>query len=124
MTANELIQKRNKIAAEIAAIENNISENNKAVLFSEILNLRDGVGDNFIEEDDHAEARYYSSIPGVKNIRFGRHDHEDKTTLVLVKIESPAGKLLLAEDDPFLLDGSKYRLGFISSKYATDEVDY
>ncbi len=111
----ELIEKKNKIEAQIWAIEKGITIKNEVILYEEISNLIDGVGEGFVPEDYYANSRYYSSIPGVKNIRF----HTD--TEILVKIVSPIGMFI-----PYTLNvrGVEYRISIsFSSKYR-EGIDY
>jgi len=113
---NSLKSKINKLQGEIAAIESKQTSTNLKMLVEEVLNLRDGVGEGFVDGDHYAPSRYYSSIPGVKNIRF------DSDGSVLAKIESPKGRLLPKRIN---LGGSEDVLVWIilSDAY-TEEIDY
>ena len=64
------------IQCEINALEakkwtliNNYAIANGAKLFEEVLNCYNSCGKGFVQGDYYAPSRYYSEIPGVKNIR-------------------------------------------------------
>ena len=84
---NILLQRRNEIDAEIAAIENNMVAENAITLVKEILNLLSGVGEGYVPGDCYAPDRYYSKIEGVKNLRLIDGG-------IYVKVTAPSGYLL------------------------------
>jgi predicted RNA-binding protein with PUA domain len=83
----ELKEEKNLIEAQIAAIEKEITDKNYILFMEELLNLADGVGEGFVEGDYYAEKRYYSKIPGVKNIRY-------ISDYIRVKVTDDSGYLL------------------------------
>lgn len=111
---NILIQRKNEIEAAIAAIENNIKENNGVILIKEVLNLLSGVGDGYIAKDYYASARYYSNIKGVKNIRL--IDEE-----LWVKVTTPRGYLL---PEKIKIRNIEYRVICSQSTKYNNEIDY
>lgn len=82
----------NKLLGEIHQIEESMITSNSGKFEEEVRNLLDGVGKGFVGGDYYAPTRYYSSIPGVKNIRF--HRSYDDVVTVEVKITSPKGRLI------------------------------
>ena len=101
---NELLKERNFIDAQIAAIESGITSENEVIFISEVLNLLDGVGENFVSGDYYAPDRMYSNIKGVKNIRL--IDRE-----IYVKVTAPSGYLL---PDSLRIRGNAYVVRFES----------
>lgn len=114
---NELMEKRNKIDAEIQCIENKITDQNTGILIQEVMNFLDGVTNNYAEEDGYTDSRYYSSIPGVKNIRLMRNDHDTLD----VKLYSTKGNLLPKE---ITLRGRAFKIKTTWSRNYSDAVDY
>ena len=72
MTINEKVALKNKLESEIEAFFQKVADKNTIILVEEVKNLLDGVGEGFVEGDYYAPNRYYSKIPGVKNIRIIR----------------------------------------------------
>ncbi|MBQ2174386.1 MAG: hypothetical protein II453_04720 [Alphaproteobacteria bacterium] len=114
-TVSEMKQEINRLYGEIAAVENEIINTNTATFVAEVRNLLDGVGEGFVERDYYADARYYSIILGVKNIRINTEDS------ILVKIESASGYLLPKE---IVIDGKIYNVAFVQSKNYIERLDY
>jgi len=115
MKVNELMAQRNAIEAKISAIEAEIRNENDLLLIEEVANLLDGVGPGFVSEDDYASDRYFSRIPGVKNVRrYGE-------AAVLVKVTSPAGELL---PETLPLRGREVKVFICRSRNYSGEVDY
>ena len=111
---NILLQRRNEIDAEIAAIENNMVAENGVVLIKEVLNLLAGVGDGYVAGDDYAPERYYSQIKGVKNIRIIDGG-------IYVKVTAPSGYLLPSS---VRIEGNTYVVRFSKSIAYFTAMDY
>ncbi len=120
---NEMKAEINRLHAEIYCVEKKMKEKNMPILIQEILNLREGVGEGYVDGDYYAPSRYYSRIEGVKNIRFGK---EGGVMGVEIKCRSRKG---IASVPPvgfvLTIKGQKYRITdiYFSSK-ATEEIDY
>ena len=114
---NELKARLHELTAQIWAVENEIQDENSKLLFEEVLNLLNGVGDGFREGDYYAPSRYYSSIRGVKNIRI----REGFPNTIFVKVVSPRGYLLPKK---IKIGGTLYKIEFWKSKNFSEEVDY
>ena len=83
----------------------------------EVKNLIDGVGEGFVEGDYYAPDRYYSKIPGVKNIRIKRGFTTPATIFVKLYFYVPLPKKIT-------LFGEEYQVEtFESSKYS-DKLYY
>lgn len=115
-TVNNLISQRNAIEAEIASIELGIMDSNTKDLIYEALCFMDKVGDGYISADYYASARYYSRIPGVKNLGI---NYQEK--FIWVKVYSPKGKLLPKN---VTLRGIEYAVSVFESSKFKDEIDY
>lgn len=113
-TVNELIQKRNEIEAAIMELHQNFITCNFRQFFIEVLNLMNGVGDRFVAGDYYAPDRYYSQIPGIKNIRIC----DDK---IVVKVISPKGKLI---PNKVVMNDAAYAVKFVYSNNYNPLVDY
>lgn len=114
-TVAELQTEINKLYGEIAVIEQEKLSTNIGMFVEEVRNLLCGVGEGFVEGDYYATTRYYSSIPGVKNIRM-----VDECN-ILVKVGSPSGYLLPNNID---IDGKNYSIAFTESKKYREKIDY
>lgn len=79
-TRNEIMAAINKLTAQLAAIKEENVRRNTIILHEELLNLQQGVGEGFVSGDYYALDRYYSRIPGVKNIRIDRDMLQVKIT--------------------------------------------
>jgi len=107
MTINEKTALRNKLEAEIEAFFNQVSDKNSIILVEEVKNLIDRVGEGFVQGDYYAPDRYYSRIPGVKNIRIRR------PATISVKLYS-----YVPLPEKITLDGDEYKVEtFESSLY-------
>lgn len=84
----------NRLLGEIHAEEKRITNSNYAKFEEEVRNLIDCVGKGFTGGDYYAPRRYYSEIPGVKNIRFNDHVSGHDTAVIDVKVTSSEGYLL------------------------------
>lgn len=113
---NGLIEEINYLKGLVAAKEKSIIHENYPLLASEILNLRNGVGSGYVEGDWKAPSRYYSSIPGVKNIRIGNGENE-----IEVKITSPKGSLI---PEKLEVDGMVFTTYTVESKNYSSVLDY
>ena len=71
---DNLYVERNRIQAQIDAIENEITTENAVIIAAEIANIIDEVGEGYRGSDYYAPVRYYSNCPGVKNIRIFSYD--------------------------------------------------
>ena len=120
-TVNELTAQRNAIDAKIMAIEKKIMDSNYEKFVEEIMNLRDNAGKGFTAGDYYAGNRYYSEIPGVKNLRWCNYDENGNPTSIDVKITSPKGMLI-----PRNVEIGDWRLTviFTESKNYDPTVDY
>ena len=114
MIVNALIAKINRLQAEVYAIESKVETANMKILMEEVLNLMDGVGEGYVEEDYYARVRYRSSIPGVKNLRFVGTDLQ-------VKITSPQGFLL---PKTITIENNVFNIVVVKSKNFQSAVDY
>ena len=113
-TVNELIQKRNEIEAAIMELQQDFITCNSRQFFIEVLNLINGVGREFVAGDYYAPDRYYSQIPGIKNIRIC--DDE-----IVVKLLSPRGKLI---PNKVITNDAIYTVKFVYSDNYDPIVDY
>ena len=109
-----LIQERNKIEAKIMELHQDFININSRQFFIEVLNLINGVGDGFVSGDYYAPDRYYSHIPGIKNIRIC----DDK---IVVKLLSPRGKLI---PNKVITDDTVYTVKLVYSNNYDPIVDY
>ncbi len=106
-TAYEIKAEINKLNAELYSLENEITCKNTKKLVEEIHNLLDGIG--IIEGDYFADTRLYSSIPGVKNIRYVYNNRID------VKITDDSGYLL---PEKVTIEDKEYEINiYQSSKF-------
>lgn len=121
MTAKEIKEQINDLKGRLVLLEAKTVRENTATLVSEILNLRDGVGDGYREEDYYAPERYYSKIKGVKNISIDYFDEEMKAYKVCVKVVAQSGFLLPTEVE---IDGKSYKIYFVKSKNYDNTCDY
>ena len=113
-TVNELIQKRNEIEAAIMELQQDFITCNSRQFFIEVLNLINGVGNKFVAGDYYAPDRYYSQIPGIKNIRICDNK-------IVVKLLSPRGKLI---PNKVIMDDAVYTVKFIYSEDYDPTMDY
>ena len=113
-TVRNLIQRRNEIEAKIMELHQDFININSKQFFIEVLNLIDGVGDGFVSGDYYAPDRYYSQIPGIKNIRICDNQ-------VVVKLLSPKGKLI---PNKVIIDDFAYTVKFIYSGDYDPQLDY
>lgn len=111
---NALIAQRNKLEAEINALESKIVGDNIVILLEEVMNLQDGVGTGYVSADDYARDRYYSRINGVKNIRI----HGDKLYL---KIKDRNGYYV---PNSLEVRGKEYEIDFLYPKEYDSELEY
>lgn len=124
MKAAELKTRINALEAELRCIEKGIKDRNARLLMEETLNLLDGVGDGFRMEDYYAPTRYYSRIPGVKNIRVVECNPlrtEKFPPYLEVKVTSPKGELLPREIE---VRGQVYKVTLWKSKRYDETMDY
>lgn len=112
---NQLIARINRLQSIVDCRVSGITESNRAKLVEEIMNLIDHVGSGYVSEDYYASERYYSNIPGVKNLRFRDNGS------VLVKIISPVGELV---PNVVNVRGVEYRIIFTYSSKYDAQVDY
>jgi hypothetical protein len=113
---NSLVDEINYLSGIASSSRDAIKEENRPTLISEILNLWNGVGEGYVEGDSYAPNRYYSKIPGVKNIRLNGND--DK---ILVKVRSQRGYLI---PDTVNINGGEVSITFYESEKYSDEMDY
>lgn len=114
--ARELI---NELNAFIEEKENETRSKNEILLRKEICNLMDGVGEGFKEGDYYAPNRYYSSIPGVKNIRISYGFSIPDS--IHVKVLSPSGYLLPRRIE---VRGNEYDVEIDKSSKFRSSFDY
>lgn len=112
MTINEKTALKNKLEAEIEAFFQAKADKNSIILIEEVKNLLDGVGEGFVEGDYYAPDRYYSKIPGVKNIRIGVGFTTPATIFVKLYFYVPL-------PEKITIDGEEYEVRtFESSRYS------
>lgn len=114
-TVNELQLQINSLQAQIDAIEHQYVDSIVPTLIEEVYNLLTGVGKGLVEGDYYADTRYYSSLPGVKNIRMGFENE------LIVKVDSPIGKVLPAT---IKVQDNEFKLVIIYSTRYSDALDY
>lgn len=114
-TVKEIYEEIAKLQNELAMVKAKKVNENTGKFVEEVYNLIHGVGKGFVESDYYAPTRYYSQIPGVKNIRF----NSDKE--LLVKVVSPVGYCL---PESIELDNKTYHVYFMESKNFCEKVDY
>ena len=112
---NNLIDEINYLSGIVSFEEGKVKEENAPTLISEILNLWNGCGEGYVEKDWKAESRYYSKIPGVKNIRNYGEDG------ILVKVRSRIGYLL---PDTVNVNGKTVSITFCESEKYDNTLDY
>ena len=117
MTINEKTALKNRIESEIEAFYNEKADKNSVILVEEVKNLIDGVGEGFVEGDYYAPDRYYSRIPGVKNIRI-RRGFTTPTT-ICVKLYS-----FVPLPEKITLDGEEYKVETFESSRYSDKLNY
>jgi len=117
MTINEKTALRNKLEAEIEAFFQKETDKNTIILVEEVKNLIDGVGEGFVEGDYYAPDRYYSRIPGVKNIRI-RRGFTTPTT-ICVKLYS-----FVPLPEKITLYGEEYEVRTFESSRYSDKLNY
>lgn len=109
---NEIMAEINRLEGMLTAIRIKKIEDNTPLLVEEVLNLIDGVGKGFEGASFWAPKRYYSRIPGVKNLRF-------EWNRIVVKMLDRRGYDL---PPTITIRGEKYTLYFMESKNFTEEV--
>ena len=117
MTINEKTALKNRIESEIEAFYNEKADKNSVILVEEVKNLIDGVGEGFVEGDYYAPDRYYSRIPGVKNIRI-RRGFTTPTT-ICVKLYS-----FVPLPEKITLDGEEYEVKTFESSRYSNKLNY
>jgi len=117
MTINEKTALKNRIESEIEAFYNEKADKNSVILVEEVKNLIDGVGEGFVEGDYYAPDRYYSRIPGVKNIRI-RRGFTTPTT-ICVKLYS-----FVPLPEKITLDGEEYEVRTFESSRYSNKLNY
>ncbi len=117
MTINEKTALKNKLEAEIEAFYNEKADKNSIILVEEVKNLLDGVGEGFVEGDYYAPNRYYSRIPGVKNIRI-RVGFTSPAT-IYVKLYSPTPL-----PEKINIYGEEYVVETFESSRYSDKLNY
>lgn len=103
-----------KIEKRISTLENILIKKRKPEFIQEVLMLMEGIG--IVEEDYYADERYYSTLPGIKNIRFSRYPNKIK-----VKVLSPIGYLI---PEIINIRGEDYTIDFTESKRYRRSIDY
>ena len=114
-SVHELQLQINHLQSQIDAIEHQYVDSIVPTLIEEVYNLLTGVGKGFVEGDYYADTRYYSTLPGVKNIRMG-FDNE-----IIVKVDSPIGKVLPAT---LKMQDNEFKLIILHSSKYSDTLDY
>lgn len=114
-SVSDITEEINYLRGICSFLSNETKENNRSILVTEILNLWNGVGDGYVEGDYYASNRYYSKIPGVKNIRNCNKNQ------ILVKVISPAGYLL---PNSVTINGEEITLVFEESTKYDNTMDY
>ena len=113
MKGKEIQEQINSLTAQLWAVENNIKNSSAEILVEEVLNLMSGIG--ITEGDYYAKTRLYSSIEGVKNIRFFNSD------TIGVKVVSPIGALL---PDSITIGDKTYKIQIFRSEKFSESMDY
>lgn len=117
---NEIMAEINRLQGELAAIEAAKISENLPLFTEEVLNLCDCVGKGFRSGNYYAPDRFYSEIPGVKNIRFKQvKNNGEWVTGILVKLYDKRGF-----DLPQTLEvrGTTFYIHFIESENFVSEV--
>ena len=117
MTINQKTALKNRLETEIEAFYNEKADKNAIILVEEVKNLLDGVGEGFVEGDYYAPDRYYSRIPGVKNIRIGRGFTTPATIFVKLYyyVQLP---------EKITLDGEEYEVKTFETSRYSDKLNY
>lgn len=115
----KLQEEINKLYGKIALIEESKRCANVAPFITEVRNLLTGVGEGYIEGDYYAPTRYYSQIPGVKNLR--RYTNSNDEWCIDVKVVSPAGYLL---PNKVVIDDTMFNVVYTQSSNYSDRLDY
>lgn len=115
----QLQEQINELYGEIALIEESKRCENIELFTIEVRNLLTGVGKGYVEGDYYAPTRYYSQIPGVKNLRYYRNCNNEHC--IDVKVVSPAGYLL---SNKVLIDCEVYNVVYTQSRNYSDRLDY
>ena len=117
MTINQKTALRNKLQAEIEAFFQKVADKNTIILVEDVKNLIDGVGYGFVEGDYYAPDRYYSKIPGVKNIRIRRGFTTPATIYVKLYYYVPL-------PEKITLFGEEYKVECFESSRYSDKLNY
>lgn len=117
MTINEKTALKNRIESEIEAFYNEKADKNSIILVEEVKNLLDGVGEGFVEGDYYAPDRYYSRIPGVKNIRIRVGFTTPAAIYVKLYFDVPL-------PEKIAIDGEEYEVRTFESSRYSDKLYY
>ena len=117
MTINQKVALKNKLETEIEAFFEKVADKNTIILVEEVKNLLDGVGEGFVEGDYYAPDRYYSRIPGVKNIRI-RVGFTTPAT-ICVKLYS-----FVPLPEKITIDGEEYEVRTFESSRYSNKLNY
>lgn len=110
---NQIMAEINRLQGELAAIEAAKISENLPLFTEEVLNLCDCVGKGFRSGNYYAPDRFYSEIPGVKNIRF------ESAGAILVKLYDKRGYDL---PETIEVRGKAFCVHFTESKNYVSEV--
>ena len=117
MSINQKVALKNKLETEIEAFFEKVADKNTIILVEEVKNLLDGVGEGFVEGDYYAPDRYYSRIPGVKNIRI-RVGFTTPAT-ICVKLYS-----FVPLPEKITIDGEEYEVRTFESSRYSNKLNY
>jgi len=117
MTINQKVALKNKLETEIEDFYNEKADKNSIILVEEVKNLLDGVGEGFVEGDYYAPNRYYSKIPGVKNIRIRRGFTTPATICVKLYYYVPLPQKIT-------IDGEEYEVKTFESSRYSNKLNY
>jgi len=117
MTINQKVALKNKLETEIEAFFEKVADKNSIILVEEVKNLLDGVGEGFVEGDYYAPDRYYSRIPGVKNIRIRVGFTSPATIYVKLYYYVPL-------PEKITLDGEEYEVKTFESSRYSNKLNY
>ena len=128
LIAKKQMRTMNQIQCEINALEaekfmllEKMTEENILTFITEVKNLKECCGDGFRSQDYYAPNRYYSNIPGIKNLRFAGRDEKE---ILFVKVYSRRGKDLVEHIKEYCSIPHVDDICIIYSDKYDEEIDY